>query len=341
MDEDAWPVIDLARAAGWPLLAEPVSGLRRPGAALAAGQALMGAEPFVTAHRPDVVVQVGATPTTRAALAFGERAGRLIVIEQDGAPATAGRSAWKTIQSDPSALARSLLGEVEPRGETAWLRAWRRADARARATLDAVLDSFDEPFEGRVARDLADALPGDSILFAGSSMPIRDLDFFMAPREGLRVLGNRGASGIDGIVSTVLGIASSGVLAVGLIGDLSLLHDVGALVWNARQRIDATLVVIDNDGGGIFDVLPHEGLPEHERLFVTPHGLALGAILEAAEARHTRVSHAPEAIGAVLDRRPGLHVVTVPIARARALEQRTAVRDAISSTLNGLAPSFV
>lgn len=333
LDGDTAPVIDLARAAGWPLLAEPMSGLRRPGAALRAGQALIGDEGFAAAHRPDVVLQVGGTPTTRTALAFGERAERLVIVEQEGAPASAGRRAWRTVEAEPSALARALPRAITPRGETSWLRSWSEADTAARAALDAALDSWDEPFEGRVARDLASAIPDGSVLFAGSSMPVRDLDCFMAPREGLRVLANRGASGIDGLVSTALGIASTGVPTFALIGDLALLHDAGALLWSKQLGIDVTLVVPNNNGGGIFDALPQVGLPEHERLFVTPHDLDLAALAASAGARHVRITHAADLTPAALEDGPGVRLIEIPIDRALAVQRRSELRTLVARAL--------
>src|SRR5204863_9129119 len=113
-------------------------------------------------------------------------------------PADPPRRGRPCVRGDPCAFAAALIEEIAPREQAGWSATWSRADAAGRHALDAALDAIDEPFEGRLARDLVAALPAGAVLFAGSSMPIRDLDAYMAPREGLRVVGNRGASGIDG-----------------------------------------------------------------------------------------------------------------------------------------------
>ena len=283
-------VAALASQLGWPLLAEPMSGLRQPAWALAAGQALLGSERFLERHRPEVVLQIGATPTTRATQRFVAAAERLVVVDAFHVdPDPEHRATWRLL-ADPDRLATQLIRSVRPAPDD-WKAAWTDLDERARRAMDGVLDATDDPTELRLARDLAAIVPEGGTLFVGNSLPIRDLDFAMSPRDGLQVLANRGASGIDGLVSTALGVASAGIgPTFALIGDLSLLYDVGALLWNgARLPADLVLVVANNRGGAIFGALDQRTLPERDRLFVTPHDVDVEAVCAAAGVGHDRV----------------------------------------------------
>jgi 2-succinyl-5-enolpyruvyl-6-hydroxy-3-cyclohexene-1-carboxylate synthase len=329
-------VVELGKRVGWPVIAEPTSGLRIPGT-LAAAQFLLSNESFSETHVPDVVVQFGAAPTSRAALDLVGAARRLVIVDPDDVVADPHRRAERRFVVHAGDLADAAGAGLEERSATAWLAEWVEADARARRTIDETIDAWDEPYEGRVARDLAASLPNGSTLVVGSSMPVRDLDAYMLPRDGLRVLANRGASGIDGFVSTALGVAASGAPMAAYCGDLTLLHDVGSLLWSARRGHDAVLVVPNNDGGVIFSFLAQRELPEFEALFTTPHGLDLASVCAAAGAGHARVEWAADLVPALERARVagGVHVVEVPIDGETDVRRHGEVHAAVAEALHG------
>jgi len=331
-------ILDLAERLGWPVAAEPTSQLRTEGA-LVAGQALLASEAW-TATVPDAVLRFGGPPTTRASQRAAERAERRIVVAEAHAldPDPEGTATLRLLEGRPGIAAELLEGVPPSRGASPWRDAWSRADRAARAALDEVLDASEEPFEPAIARDVAAVVPDGGTLVVGSSMPIRELDLAMAPREGLRVLANRGASGIDGLVSTAVGVAASGTgPTVALLGDLTLLHDAGALLWNGRRGTDLTIVVPNDGGGTIFSFLAQRELPEFERLFETPHGLDLGAVARAAGAGHERLERGSD-VGRAVARAVadgGVRVVEVAVDaeanRGRHDELRAAVDAAVRS----------
>ncbi len=333
---------------GWPIVAEPTAGgARHPEASLAAGQALLSSPTWIQRHQAEVVIQIGATPTSRATQSFVGDAERLIVADRRHPDPDPDRHATWRLAVDADALQHALTGHLLQPAPEAWSRAWREADLAARSALDGFLDAIADPFEPRVARDVAAWLPERSTLFVGSSAPIRDLDLAMAPRDGLRVMANRGASGIDGLVSTALGIAAAaardGSAEVGLgptlalLGDLSFLHDAGAVLWAGHSAVDLVIVVVNNGGGEVFSLLPQRALPEHRELFVTPHGLDLASVCAAAEVGYARVDQAA-ALTPALDGAAGLRgvqVIDVVVDPATALELRMDLREAVDAALAG------
>jgi 2-succinyl-5-enolpyruvyl-6-hydroxy-3-cyclohexene-1-carboxylate synthase len=186
--------------------------------------------------------------------------------------------------------------------------------------MDGLLAHIDEPFEGKVFSELAKILPAGAVLYAGSSMPVRDLDtFFPAVDRPIRFLSNRGANGIDGVVSSALGASTVLQPLVLVIGDVSFYHDLNGLLAARLHDLDATIVVLNNDGGGIFSFLPQHGEPGFETLFGTPHGLDFEPAVRMYGGAFTRVTEwegferaTREAIAS-----RGLHVVEVPTDRER------------------------
>jgi 2-succinyl-5-enolpyruvyl-6-hydroxy-3-cyclohexene-1-carboxylate synthase len=296
---------------------------------------LVGHPGWLEHAAPRVIVQAGATPTTRASQAFVTTAADLAVVDEIHLDPDPEERASVRIHADPQLLAAALDPRMT-REDSRWLRAWHTADARARSAIDDVMDEIDEPFEPRLARDLAAWTPAGATLFVGNSTPIRDLDLTMAPRTGVRVLANRGASGIDGLVSTAMGVASQ-VPAVALLGDLSFLYDVGALLWNGRagRAPDLVLVVIRNGGGEVFSLLPQASLPEHRALFTTPHDVDIEAVCSAAGCGWRRVDRATALVPALeaAAASGGVQVVEVVVDASLGLTLRVALKDRVTSSL--------
>jgi 2-succinyl-5-enolpyruvyl-6-hydroxy-3-cyclohexene-1-carboxylate synthase len=411
---DGWtdpaPVVALAQAAGWPLVAEAISGARTGSNAISAYDALLRHAPFAEAHRPDLVLRIGRTGLSKGLsglLGPGVRQVLLdpsprwpdpdrsttVVVEADPATACAdlakalpyreptawpdlARAEWLREPSSWTATSERFSVEAVTRQSSRWLTSWLDAERLAREALDRVLDELGgdgRPTEPRIARDLVAGLPAGATLVAGSSMPVRDLDWFMAPRAGLRILGNRGASGIDGFISTVLGIALAGGSrggraaadhgdrpeagrvgpqggrtgeaslgrgpVVALAGDLSMLHDQNGLLLAGRDRLDAVFVVVNNDGGGIFSFLPQARFPEHfERLFGTPHGVDFEAFAALHRCGYERVDRASDLIPAVTraTEAGGVRLVEVQTDRRANVAHHQQAWDAVAEALRSL-----
>lgn len=264
----------LAQAAGYPLLADPLSGARRGEAAIAGYEGLLRDERFAREHEPEVVLRVGDLPTSKPLRAWlaGLTGAHQILVDPHAAWQDPASVVELTLRADPRALVAPAPAEA------AWLESWREADARAaRAIGQALGEELSEP---NVARMLGQQLPADTTVFVAASMPVRDLEWFWPAREDSpRVLSNRGANGIDGTLSSALGAAavSAGPL-IALIGDVAFAHDLGGLLAAARLQIPLTIVLINNGGSAVFDYLPISGERDvYEQHIATPTGLDFAA----------------------------------------------------------------
>jgi 2-succinyl-5-enolpyruvyl-6-hydroxy-3-cyclohexene-1-carboxylate synthase len=289
----------LAADAGWPVLGDPMSGLRRGGAAIAHYDLLLRDPAWAAAHRPDLVLRAGDLPTSKPLRAW--LAGLGDVPQAGFAPP----SVWH----DPDAtLGRLLRGRLArlPAAEAGWLAAWRAADTRVADAFAGVLgDDLGEP---QVARALLGRLPAEATVVVASSMPVRDVESFTAVRDDPpRVISNRGANGIDGTVSTAFGVAAaSDGPVVCLLGDVALLHDVGGLLAARRLRVPLVLVLLNNDGGGIFEFLPVSGEGDFfEEHVATPHGVDFSHAAALYGCAYERAQDLPgllQTVGAALAR---------------------------------------
>ena len=347
-DYDPEPLLDLAELAGWPVLAEPSSNARRGPCALSAYQYLLANAGFMAAHQPDVIVSAGRPGLSRSQLALLRTGGTV----RDGATVrhlvlAQGPGRW----ADPARSATDVTAAVALGGavtagtaDAGWLDGWLAADRAVRAMVDEILDAGELLSEPRLARDLTAALPDGALLWAASSLPIRDLDQQLRPRSGLRILASRGASGIDGLVSSATGAAlahqsAGGGPAVALLGDLALLHDApGLLVGPGEPRPDLCVVVVNNDGGGIFSTLEQAAFPgPFERVFGTPHGTPMASLAAAAGLPYRRVERAAElgqALAAAGQPGAGVSLVEVRTDRAGQAALRERLAAAAASALD-------
>jgi 2-succinyl-5-enolpyruvyl-6-hydroxy-3-cyclohexene-1-carboxylate synthase len=320
----------LAARLQYPILADPLSGLRcgpHPrDMVLDAYDASLRDPRVVERLAPAVVLRLGAMPTSKSLQVCFERhpGARQVVVDGGGGWNEPTGLASEVLHVDEGLLCAALLEVLPTRGASAWLDEWRSIDRGTRAALTEYLAGLDELFEGKVFAELASLLPDGSTLYVGNSMPVRDLDaFFHSSPRDVRFLANRGANGIDGVVSSALGASAVNsrrgptVLAI---GDLSFYHDLNGLLAARRHRLDLTVVLLNNDGGGIFSFLPQADIPEHfEALFGTPHGLDFAPFVAGYQGHFVRIATwnaLRDGLSVALSS-PGLHVLEVPTERRR------------------------
>jgi 2-succinyl-5-enolpyruvyl-6-hydroxy-3-cyclohexene-1-carboxylate synthase len=284
-----------AERAGAPLLAEPLSGARRGPHAIAHYDALLRDPAWAAAHAPELVLRFGDLPTSKPLRTWLAGLDDALQVAFDP------ENAWQ----DPAGVVATIVGadgraSLEALGarlprrrkDTSWFDGWHEADRAAARAIASVIGpaGLNEP---RIAAELGTLLAPEATLVVAASMPIRDVETFFPAREvPFRVLSNRGANGIDGTVSTAFGVAAaSGGPTLLLIGDVALAHDVGGLLAASRLGLKLVIVLIDNDGGGIFHFLPVSGqgdaFVEH---VATPHGLDFAHAAELYGVGYERVA---------------------------------------------------
>jgi 2-succinyl-5-enolpyruvyl-6-hydroxy-3-cyclohexene-1-carboxylate synthase len=356
---DAWDpsLANAARAAaealGWPVIADPGSGLRS-GAGLDAvtlsGADLLLRHAGVAARlQPDVVVRFGGLQTSAAVSAWIARheTANLWLVDPAAGFRDPQHRAAGTVRMSPAhfCVAATSAAAGSAARSQAWLDQWRRADRVAREAAAATIGAAPRFLTPHIAQALWARLPEHAALYVANSMAIRDVDAFAGPRAAdLRVLANRGVNGIDGLVSSALGMAAAlKVPSVLWCGDLALLHDVSGLVAGRMRRANLTIVVSNDGGGGIFEYLPAARTierPVFEEMFAVPHGLDLLELARGLGWQATRVESA-QAFGPALDRSlaGGLHVIEVPIDRAENTAFHSAIHAAVGTRLSKEWPS--
>ncbi|MBF0706139.1 2-succinyl-5-enolpyruvyl-6-hydroxy-3-cyclohexene-1-carboxylic-acid synthase [Alkalihalobacillus hwajinpoensis] len=293
-DELAEPLFALAEELGYPLLADPLSKCRH----IDSPNLVEGYDAFLRGEvdselYPEVVIRFGAMPVSKAYMLFMKRVAspiHIIVDERGWRDPTLYSSDMLTVSS--VSFVNSLLPAVRSINSTEkrWLHKWKAINQTTLTLLHEDLGT-DELFEGHVFRELGKLMSANDLLFVGNSMPIRDMENFFLPENSRpTVMGNRGANGIDGIISTALGASTAYSSSVLVIGDLSFYHDMNGLLLAKLYEINMTVIVVNNDGGGIFSFLPQRKQEKHfEKLFGTPHGLNYEHAAALYEASFERV----------------------------------------------------
>jgi 2-succinyl-5-enolpyruvyl-6-hydroxy-3-cyclohexene-1-carboxylate synthase len=342
-------VAALAERLRWPILADPLSGLRtRATPTVDAYDVLVRDEAFSAAHRPAAVLRLGTAPASKPLARFldATAAPTAIVAGHDW-PNPEHRGGL-FVHGDAGGFCDQVLAgdTVARRDANAWWRDWNETSSALRAALDRELAGSDPRFSGRVALALIAAEREGAHLTVGNSMPVRDLDTWVAHLPaGVECVANRGANGIDGVLSSALGAAADGSREATLyLGDQSLLHDAGALASSLARSTGLRIVVANDDGGGIFEQLPQQALGEvFETYFAAPHGLSIAGLAAGAGLPARSVADASQLAAALAEleqERPAgdRRAVLVEVRTDRGLDRRLRSelpRRALAAVLSG------
>jgi 2-succinyl-5-enolpyruvyl-6-hydroxy-3-cyclohexene-1-carboxylate synthase len=278
LDENlAESITNLAAKWGWPVLADPLSQLRSGSHVkeniIESYDAILRNEEIREELKPDVIIRFGAMPVSKPYLFYVKQHKDVqqFIVENDTAYREPAGNRTEFIFADAALLCENLA-EVEQtvHSDDDWLKKWQHMNQIAKNEL--LKEDNMEITEGEAVRGLLAVIPNDSAIYVGNSMAVRDLDtFFLTTEKDLSVLANRGANGIDGMVSSGLGAAAAGNPVTLILGDLSFFHDMNGLLAAKHYKLNITILVVNNNGGGIFSFLPQAKDPKHfEALFGTP-----------------------------------------------------------------------
>ena len=348
------PLVQLAKYLGYPILADPLSQLRcgafNRSMMLTSYDAYLRIDSFVESVQPELIIRFGAMPTSKSLLLYLKRyaSSPLVVIDGNRGWEEPTQLASQLIHANPTTLCQDLLNALKqyqvdkerPSTATqAWLSLWQDTDRITQQALQNIIYDFFEIFEGRVFCELANLLQDGTTLYIGNSMPVRDLDtFFWGNEQPIRIMGNRGTNGIDGVISSALGASAVGEHepTVLILGDLSFFHDLNGLLAARLHQLNLTIILINNDGGGIFSFLPQAAYPEHfEQLFGTPMGLDFRYVVEMYGGRFQRVDNWESFHTAVNQglHTSGLDVIEIPAERTSNVKMHRQLWDVVQKAI--------
>jgi 2-succinyl-5-enolpyruvyl-6-hydroxy-3-cyclohexene-1-carboxylate synthase len=328
-------ILELGELLGWPVLADHRSGCAVANRSIRHVDSILRHQGFVNAHVAEIVVRVGELPASKVTQQWIAASGAIV-----HAVVPTGKWIDPDHLSGALVVDGSVLSDVRdrlaerPRPAFRFADSWERADRLAAAALSKLLDGDVALCEPAVARSVVRAVPVGAALVVSSSMPVRDVEWFGESRSDIDVFSNRGANGIDGVIATAIGVAATGRQTVCLIGDVAFLHDSSSLVALAKRRLDLTIVVTNNDGGGIFSFLPQASALSHEtyeQLFGTPHGTDLVALCRSHHLDVAELSSASE-----ISINPGQRVLIATTKRSPNVSVHEQLHTAVGAALDTL-----
>ena len=336
-------ILELAAKLKWPVVADPRSNCRvapesSHGAMVSScADVVLRHQPSAESLKPTVVLRIGDPPVSKVVNQWLAQCGaEHIAVTQQPSLVDPDKVVTTHIVGSFNELFMEMSRGADSRSETEWIGAWKRCEKNARTALDEELSKQTQLTEPLCAVTVSEAIAAGTNLVVSSSMPVRDLEWFAPPRDGVRVLSNRGVNGIDGVVSTAVGVALSSKSPTALlIGDIAMLHDSNGLLNLIRRDAQLKIIVIDNEGGGIFSFLPQAQAMEgdqFEQLFGTPHSVDFAALAKTHGIAFTWVSTAQELRRELGN--PATSMIGVRTDRSKNVDDHNALYSAVAAALS-------
>ena len=335
-------ILELAAKLKWPVVADPRSNCRvapesSQGAMVSScADVVLRHQPSAESLKPTVVLRIGDPPVSKVVNQWLAQCGaEQIAVTQQPSLVDPDKVVTTHIVGSFNELFMEMSRGADSRSETEWIGAWKRCEKNARTALDEELSRQTQLTEPLCAVTVSEAITAGTNLVVSSSMPVRDLEWFAPPRDGVRVFSNRGVNGIDGVVSTAVGVALSSKSPTALlIGDIAMLHDSNGLLNLIRRDAQLKIIVIDNEGGGIFSFLPQAQAMEgdqFEQLFGTPHSVDFAALAKTHGIAFTWVSTAQELRRELSN--PATSMIGVRTDRSKNVDDHNALYSAVAAAL--------
>ncbi|ANZ60263.1 2-succinyl-5-enolpyruvyl-6-hydroxy-3-cyclohexene-1-carboxylic-acid synthase [Secundilactobacillus paracollinoides] len=333
-------VLALAHKGRWPILADPLSQLRQTDDDLliTGSDILFDGAITLGDAQPDVVLRFGATPVSATVIQWLQTfTGQVILVDPNQALADHSLSTQIQLTVTPAILCQALLPQVLP-APARYCQIWQALEAAYRQSVRAI-----QATEARIPVIMSNKLQ-DSAIFVSNSMPIRDVDHFYLPNNGHnRIYCNRGANGIDGVVSSALGMAAVSGTPNNylLIGDLAFFHDMNGLMMAKRHALKVTIIVVNNNGGGIFSFLPQAAAKDYfEPLFGTPQDLDVATVSKLYGAQYERATTAEDLQSYLNETPTGLRIIEVPSDREENTQQHRQLSDALHKVMEDVLENY-